>query len=62
MTILEDRIIGGERYIEGVCLSTETKPTTGVAMGSKLFVLDENTTYYYKNEDDGWIIPTTPEG
>ena len=58
MTILTEKYIGGERYIEGICLSTETKPTEDIAMGSKLFVLDENKTYYYKDETDEWIDPT----
>ena len=58
MTITVEKIIGGERYIEGVCLSTETKPTTNIAMGSKLFVLDENKTYYFKNKTDNWVDPT----
>ena len=57
MTITVEKIIGGERYIEGSCISTETKPTDNIAMGSKLFVLDENKTYYYKDETDGWIDP-----
>lgn len=58
MTILVERYIGGEMYIEGVCLNKETKPTDNIAMGSKLFVLDENKTYYFKDETDGWIDPT----
>ena len=58
MTIYTERMIGGERYIEGVCISTETKPTSNIAMGSKLFVLDENKTYYFKDATDNWIDPT----
>ena len=58
MTITVEKYIGGERYIEGVCIGDDTKPTDNIAMGSKLFVLDENKTYYYKDETDGWIDPT----
>ena len=58
MTITVEKYIGGERYIEGTCVSTETKPEDNIAMGSKLYCLDENKIYYYKDETDKWIDPT----
>ena len=61
MTITVERFIGGERYIEGFCVSTDTLPTDNIAMGSKMFSIDENTTYYYQDEDSGWVDPATPE-
>ena len=62
MTITVERFIGGERYIEGFCVkSTDTLPTDNIAMGSKMFAIDENTTYYYKDEADGWVNPAQEE-
>ena len=58
MTITKETFIGGEKYIEGFCISTDTMPTENIAMGSKLFCIDENKTYYYKDENDGWVDPT----
>ena len=60
MAITVERIIGGETYIEGFCVSTETKPVSGIAMGSKMFEIDTNTTYYFKDEVDEWIDPSNP--
>ena len=58
MTLVVDRFIGGERYIEGFCVSKETKPTENIAMGSNLYCLDENKKYYFKDATDEWIDPT----
>lgn len=57
MTIIKEQYIGGERYIEGFCVALDDKPTEDIAMGSKLFCIDENKTYYYMDENSGWVEP-----
>lgn len=46
-------------YFEGVCLSSDTKPTrssTGgkLANGSKLLEMDTSTLYVYDETNDTW--------
>lgn len=41
-------------YIEGDCISTETKPTTGVANGSVLFEEDTSTMYKFDAINEIW--------
>ena len=47
------------QYVEGFCLSTDTKPTDGIANGSKMEVLNAGTgviTEYRFNEAAGaWV-------
>lgn len=42
-------------YVEGVCLSTDTKPTTGIVNGSKLMEIDTSTLYVFNEEGQEWI-------
>lgn len=41
-------------YIEGSCLSTDDKPTTGVKGGSKLLEIDTSTLYIYDEDNTVW--------
>lgn len=41
-------------YIEGDILSTDTKPTTGIANGSVLFEMDTGTMYKFDEENEAW--------
>lgn len=40
--------------IEAACLSTDTKPTTGVANGSKCIEMDTGKRYMFNEEDSEW--------
>lgn len=44
----------GKVLIEAACLSTDTKPTTGVANGSKCIEMDTGKTYMFNEEDSEW--------
>ena len=46
----------GQRYIEGVCLSSDTKPTTdnSIYNGSKLLEMDTATLYIYDAKNKTW--------
>lgn len=41
-------------YREGVCLSTDTKPTEGWANGSVLLEMDTSKAYAYDAENAEW--------
>lgn len=41
-------------YIEGDILSTDTKPTDGIANGSVLFEMDTGTMYKFDEENEAW--------
>lgn len=42
-------------YREGVCLSTDTKPTgEGIGNGSKLMEMDTSKLYLYDKDADEW--------
>lgn len=47
-------VTDGKYYIEGECLSTDTKPTTGIANGSKLLEMDTSTLYVFDEENETW--------
>ena len=40
--------------IEAACLKTDTKPTTGIANGSKCIEMDTGKTYMFNEEDSEW--------
>ena len=45
----------GRYYFEGMCLSTDNKPTTeDVANGSILLEMDTSTVYMYDGENQEW--------
>lgn len=40
--------------IEGVCLSTDTKPTTGIANGSTIIEINTGKTYMFDEDSSEW--------
>ena len=47
--------INGKKYVEGACLSTDTKPTSDALMnGSKLMAMDTSTLYMYDEANKTW--------
>lgn len=40
--------------IDAACLSTDTKPTTGIANGSKCIEMDTGKTFMFNEEDSEW--------
>ena len=40
--------------IEAACLRTDTKPTTGIANGSKCIEMDTGKTFMFNEEDSEW--------
>ena len=38
---------GAGMYVEGACLSTDTKPTAGILNGSSLIEMDTGKVYFY---------------
>lgn len=45
----------GTRYVEGVCLSTDTKPTSDIENGSSLIEMDSGKLYFYDAESGDWV-------
>lgn len=43
-----------ELYGSGDCLSTDTKPTTGIANGSTLYEMDTGKSYKYDADNVQW--------
>lgn len=56
VTVNTVRHVGGGRYIEGECLSTDTKPSDGIMNGSKLLEIDTSTLYIYDQENGEWRV------
>lgn len=52
----------GKVYCDGDCLSTDTKPTNGIANGSKLYEMDTGKKYMFDEENSTWIQVSTGEG
>lgn len=42
-------------YIEGACLSTDTKPTEGIYNGSKLMEMDSGKLFMFDAESSTWL-------
>lgn len=44
-------------YIEGACVASDEGDlaTEGIAMGSKVYVVDEGKWIYFNEEDSGWV-------
>lgn len=52
---LLNTVPSGEYYFEGVCLSTDDKPTDeAMANGSKLVEMDTSTIYLWDKENQTW--------
>lgn len=52
--IVEKAYDGSKIYIEGRCLSTDAKPTTGIANGSLLLEMDTATMYMFDEKGNVW--------
>lgn len=44
-------------YVEGACVAADEGdlPTEGLAMGSKIYVVDEGTWIYFDEANEGWV-------
>lgn len=54
VTVHTARYMGGKKYIEGECLSTDIKPTDNIMNGSKLNEMDTSSTYAYDEANGIW--------
>ena len=52
----------GKVYCDGDCLSTDTKPTNGIANGSKLYEMDTGKKYMFDEENLTWLEVSNGEG
>lgn len=52
----------GARLIDGACLSTDTKPTTGIANGSCLIEMDTGDRFMFDEAGSQWLNITNPGG
>lgn len=44
------------KYLQtGSCLSTDTKPTAGIANGSIIVESDTGTVFFYNEDDEEWV-------
>ena len=62
ITWFEERYRSGDdtTFRDGVCLSTDSKPTPAdMANGSKLVEMDTGDEYRYDRDSGAWITPTT---
>lgn len=48
--------------LDSACLSTDTKPTTGVANGSKLLEMDTSTVYAFDEANGEWLAQSSSGG
>ena len=57
MVKLYERVIDDSTvYVELACLSTETKPTAGIAMGSKSHEVDTATISAFNATAGEWVV------
>lgn len=56
ITYTHSQPVSGKMYREGVCLSTDTKPTNDKSMsnGSKLMEMDTSKMYLYDEKNKTW--------
>lgn len=43
-------------YIEGFCVSTDTKPTDRIATGSNIIEVDTGNVFFYDEEAATWSV------
>ncbi len=43
-----------DKYIEGACLSSDTKPTQGIENGSCLIEMDTSTVFFFDEQNHTW--------
>lgn len=48
-------IENGAYYREGHCLSTDTKPTSGIANGSCLIEMDTGKIFFFDQAGGAWV-------
>lgn len=48
-------ISNGKILVESVCLSTDTKPTTGIANGSLVLEMDTGKIYAFNETASTWV-------
>lgn len=54
-TVIKAHYAGNEKsYIEAACLSTDTKPTDGIANGSLCLEVDTGDIYAFDGENEEW--------
>lgn len=66
--IVDKPFADGLRYVEGACVSSDAKPTTGIITGSKLTEADTGDVYMFYEDSTtpawtkiaaGWVDPGT---
>ena len=63
--IVEKTFQDNKLYIEGFCISLDTKPTSGIITGSKITEADTGDVYLFEEGDNptwhkvaaGWVDP-----
>ena len=54
-SITNTAFYGEKNRIEAVCLSTDTKPTTGIANGSLCLEMDTGKIYAFNEAGSAWV-------
>jgi len=54
-TITEKTYDNKDNYIEAVCLSTDTKPTTGIQNGSMCLEMNTGKIYVFNEDASTWV-------
>lgn len=53
--IVDQHFVDGKHYIEAYGLSTDSKPTDDVVMGSKFTVVDTGKVYLFNEASSTWV-------
>ena len=60
MTLIDEKIIDGKRYIKMAGVSDDTPPTgDDIATGSEFFEIDTGSTQYYDAATSSWAAPSS---
>lgn len=55
-TTIKSHYAGNEKsYIEGACLSTDTKPTDGIANGSMCLEINTGKIFAFNEDGSTWV-------
>ena len=54
-TIKEQVYDNKDRYIEAVCLSTDSKPTTNIQNGSMVIEMDTGKIFMFNEDGTAWV-------
>ena len=60
--IIDRPFTGDKSYVEIACTSAETKPTTGVIMGSLALEVDTTDVYAFNETSGEWVKQLTLGG